>query len=388
MIIGVAREICPDDRRVAMVPMLVPSLTKAGHQVVIEQGAGLTSGYRDDEYLLAGARIEQNRSQLFEQAEILFMVRGPGADPVSCTEDMALLRPHHVLIAFLNPLMFPLSARHLASTGVTAFALDLIPRIFRAQSMDALSSMGSLAGYKGVLMAANALSKIFPLMMTAAGSLMPAKVFVIGAGVAGLQACATAKRMGALVSAYDVRPAVKEQVKSVGAEFVEFDLDSQDAEDNRGYAKAQSEEFYRRQREAMTKVLAESDVVICTAGVPGKKAPVLITQEMVSHMKSGSVIVDIMAELGGNCALTQPGKSVVKDGVIILGPENIASSVAYHASQMLAKNIMALFDHLVDMDGRLVINPKEEITWNSLLCKDGRVTNERVLELLPEMPQS
>jgi H+-translocating NAD(P) transhydrogenase subunit alpha len=388
MIIGVAKETCPEDRRVAMVPMLVPSLIKAGHQVVIEQGSGLKSGYRNDEYLTAGATIEQNRSSIFEQAEVLFMVRGPGADPFTCTEDMALLRPHHFLIAFLNPLMFPQSAQKLASTGVTAFALDLIPRIFRAQSMDALSSMGSLAGYKGVLIAANALPKIFPMMMTAAGSLMPAKVFVIGVGVSGLQACATAKRMGALVSAYDVRPAVKDQVKSVGAEFVEFELDSQDAEDTRGYAKAQSEEFYRRQREAMTKVLAESDVVLCTAGVPGKKAPVLITEEMVSHMKAGSVIVDIMADLGGNCALTQPGQTVERDGVTIIGPENISSSVAFHASQMLAKNIVTLFDHLVDMDGRLVVNPKEEITWNTLLCKDGKITNPRVLELLPETSSS
>lgn len=388
MIIGIARERCPQDRRVAMVPMLVPSLIKAGHRVMIEKWAGLTSGYRDDEYFQAGAMIENDRSRLFGQAEVLFMVRGPGADPMTCTEDMALLRPHHILIAFLNPLMFPQSALNLAETGVTAFALDLIPRIFRAQSMDALSSMGSLAGYKGVLIAANELQKIFPLMMTAAGSLMPAKVFVIGAGVTGLQACATAKRMGALVSAYDVRPAVKEQVKSVGAEFVEFDLESRNAEDSRGYAKAQSEEFYKRQREAMTNVLAENDVVLCTAGVPGKKAPVLITEEMVSQMKAGSVIVDLMADLGGNCELTQPGKTVEKDGVIIIGPENIASSVAFHASQMLAKNILALFDHLVDMDGHLVINEKEEITWNTLLCKDGKVTNNRVLELLSETQQS
>jgi H+-translocating NAD(P) transhydrogenase subunit alpha len=387
MIIGVAKEICPEDRRVAMVPMLVPSLTKAGHQLVIEQGAGFRSGYRDNEYLNSGAEIEKDRSRIFEKAEVLFMVRGPGADPLTCTEDMALLRPHHFLIAFLNPLMFPESAQKLAATGVTAFSLDLIPRLFRAQSMDALSSMASLAGYKGVLIAANALPKIFPLMMTAAGSLMPAKVFVIGAGVTGLQACATAKRMGALVSAYDVRPAVKDQVTSVGAEFVEFDLDARDAEDTRGYAKAQSDEFYRRQREEMTKVLADSDVVLCTAGVPGKKAPVLITEEMVSHMKSGSVIVDLMAELGGNCELTRPGETIEKDGIIIIGPENISSSVAFHASQMLAKNIITLFDHLVDMDGRLIVNPKEEITWNTLLCRDGKVTNHRVLEQLSETPQ-
>jgi H+-translocating NAD(P) transhydrogenase subunit alpha len=388
MIIGVAKEICPEDRRVAMVPMLVPSLTKAGHQVVIEQGAGLRSGYRDNEFLNSGAEIEKERARIFEKAEVLFMVRGPGADPLTCTEDMALLRPHHFLIAFLNPLMFPESAQKLAATGVTAFSLDLIPRIFRAQSMDALSSMASLAGYKGVLIAANALPKIFPLMMTAAGSLMPAKVFVIGAGVTGLQACATAKRMGALVSAYDVRPAVKDQVTSVGAEFVEFDLDARDAEDTRGYAKAQSDDFYRRQREEMTKVLADSDVVLCTAGVPGKKAPVLITEEMVSHMKSGSVIVDLMAELGGNCELTRPGETIEKDGIVIIGPENISSSVAFHASQMLAKNIITLFDHLVDMDGRLIVNPKEEITWNTLLCRDGTVTNHRVLEQLSETPQA
>jgi len=382
VIIAVFKEKCPEECRVALVPSTAASLAQAGHQVVIESSAGLSAGYRDEEYAHAGAQIEADRSRLFERCEVLLMVRGPGINPQQGAIDLSRLRSDHIIIAFFNPLMHPQPVQELAATGVTAFALELIPRISRAQSMDALSSMASLAGYKGVLLAANALPKIFPLMMTAAGSLMPAKVFVIGAGVTGLQACATAKRMGAIVSAYDIRPAVKDQVRSVGAEFVEFELTTQDAEDRHGYAKSQSDEFYRRQREAMTKVLAENDVVIATAGVPGKKAPVLISEEMVGHMAPGSVIIDLVAELGGNCVLTRPGETVHYKGVTILGPVNLASSVAFHASQMLAKNVASLLDHLVDVDKHLVINMKEVITLNTLLCKDGRITNQRVLETL------
>lgn len=349
---------------------------------MVESSAGISAGYRDEEYVHAGAGIETDRNRLFERAQVLLMVRGPGINPQQGAQDMASLRSGHVLLAFFDPLSHPQTIQALAATGVAAFGLELIPRISRAQSMDALSSMASLAGYKGVLLAANALPKIFPLMMTAAGSLMPARVFVIGAGVTGLQACATAKRMGALVSAYDIRPAVKDQVKSVGAEFVEFELPVADAEDRHGYAKSQSDDFYRLQREAMSRVMAESDVVIATAGVPGKRAPVLINEEMVARMAPGSVIVDLVAELGGNCALTRPGQTVHHHGVSIIGPVNLASSVAYHASQMLAKNIAALLDHLIDVDGHLVINMKEVITLNTLLCTEGRITNPRVLDAL------
>jgi len=382
MIIAVAKENCPEECRVALVPSFIPPLLKAGHQVLVERSAGLSAGYPDEMYEQAGAQMEPDRDRLFERGQLLLMVRGPGINPQEGERDLARLRSHHILFAFFNPLMYPETVRTLAGTGATAFSLELIPRISRAQSMDALSSMASLAGYKGVMLAANALPKIFPLMMTAAGSLMPAKVFVIGAGVSGLQACATAKRMGAIVSAYDIRPVVKDQVKSVGAGFVEFDLPTDTAEDRRGYAKSQSDDFYRRQREAMGQVLAENDVVIATAGVPGKKAPVLIDEKMVAGMRPGSVIVDIVAELGGNCALTRPGETVVHNGVTIIGPVNLASSVAFHASQMLAKNLHALLDHLIDVEGRMAINTKEEITRSTLLCRDGKITNERVLEVL------
>ncbi len=380
MIIAVPKESCPDEDRVALTPSAATRLIKAGHEVEIETSAGLAAGYPDRLYEAAGAKIARRRDALFERADFLFMVRGPGAAQGCGMEDLPVMRKEQWVIAFLNPLMSLDAARALAATGITAFALELIPRISRAQSMDALSSMASLSGYKGVLLAANTLPKIFPLMMTAAGSLMPADVFVIGAGVTGLQACATAKRMGALVSAYDIRPAVKDQVQSVGAQFVEFDLPTSEAEDSRGYARAQSEEFYRKQREEMGKALAESDVVIATAGVPGKKAPVLITEKMVQGMRPRSVIVDVVADLGGNCALTRPGKTVEKYGVTIIGPTNLPSNVAFHASQMLAGNITALFDHITDMDGRLTLNMKEEITVSTLLCRDGRIVNERVLE--------
>ena len=382
MIIAVAKENCPEECRVALVPSFIPPLLKAGHQVVVERSAGLSAGYPDEKYAQAGAQMEPDRDRLFERGQLLLMVRGPGINPQEGERDLGRLRADHALFAFFNPLMYPKTISTLAETGATAFSLELIPRISRAQSMDALSSMASLAGYKGVMLAANALPKIFPLMMTAAGSLMPAKVFVIGAGVSGLQACATAKRMGAIVSAYDIRPVVKEQVQSVGAEFVEFDLPTDTTEDRRGYAKSQSDDFYRRQREAMGQVLAENDVVIATAGVPGKKAPVLIDEKMVAGMRPGSVIVDIVAELGGNCSLTRPGETVVYNGITIIGPVNLASSVAFHASQMLAKNLHALLDHLIDVEGQMTINTKEEITRSTLLCRDGEVINERVLEVL------
>lgn len=378
MKIAIPRETCPGESRVAMVPSLVPPLIKAGHAVLVEAGAGDAAGFPDHEFEAAGARIEDDREVLFGQAEAVFMVRGPGCEGSTVCDDMGILRKGQLLIGFFNPLMATDTVRDLAQCGVTAFAMELIPRISRAQSMDALSSMTNLSGYKAVLLAANALPKIFPLMMTAAGSLAPAKVFVLGAGVTGLQACATAKRLGALVSAYDIRPVVRQQVESVGAQFVTFDLPSQSTEDDRGYAVAQSEEFLRRQQAEMAKVVAANDVVIATAGVPGKRAPVLITEDMVRGMAPRSVIVDVVADLGGNCALTEPGRTVVKHGVTIIGLENLPSTLAHHASQLLAKNISTLFDHLTDMDGQLMLNTNEEITAETLLCHDGVITSPRV----------
>ncbi len=384
MNIAVPKESCPGEERIALVPSAAAQLIKSGHHVLIETQAGSSAGYPDSAYEKVGAVIITQRQDLFERAEFFFMVRGPGSTADCSLDDLHWMGAGQGLIAFLNPLMSLDAAQALAKTGITALALELIPRISRAQSMDALSSMASLAGYKGVLLAANTLPKIFPLMMTAAGSLMPAKVFVIGAGVTGLQACATAKRMGALVSAYDIRPAVKDQVQSVGAQFVEFDLPVEKAEDRRGYARAQSDAFYRKQREEMAKALADSDVVIATAGVPGKKAPVLITEDMVKGMPPRSVIVDLVADLGGNCALTEPGRTVTRHGVTIIGPTNLPSSVAFHASQMLSRNMTSLFGHITDMDGRLAINMKEEITVNTLLCRDGRIVNERVREAIAQ----
>ena len=378
MIIAVPKESYPGEYRVALVPSFVEPLIGAGHRVTIEEDAGSASGYPDQLYIEKGARMVVDRRELIRGADAVFLVRGPDARLSGGGFDISLLHERQLLIGFLNPLTSVETVKRLADQGVSALALELIPRISRAQSMDALSSMTSLAGYKAVVLAAAELPKIFPLMMTAAGSLAPARVFVIGAGVSGLQACATAKRMGALVKAYDVRPAVREQVESVGATFVAFDLPDRQSEDKNGYATAQDEAFYARQREEMARVVAESDVVIATAGIPGRPAPVLITEEMVRAMKPRSVIVDVVAELGGNCALTQPDKTVMVHGVTIMGPLNLPSTLAYHASQLLARNITTLFDHLTDSDGRLILNRTDQITAETLVCHQGELISPRM----------
>jgi NAD(P) transhydrogenase subunit alpha len=285
------------------------------------------------------------------------------------------------VIGFSEPLTSGALTRQLAAQGVISFSMELMPRITRAQSMDALSSMATIAGYKAVLLAADALPRMFPMLMTAAGTVSPARVFVVGAGVAGLQAISTARRLGAKVEAYDVRPAVKEQINSLGARFVELPLEAGAAEDKGGYATAQDESFYRRQREMMLKVVAGNDVVITTAAVPGKKAPILITDEMVRGMASGSVIVDVAAERGGNCELTEPGRTVTKHGVHILGPVNLATTVPYHASQMYSKNITTFFSHLAK-DGALNIDLADEITRETLVTRDGAIVHERVKHIV------
>jgi len=381
MKIGIPKESCPTEARVALIPAQVKPLVTAGHTVSIETGAGLAAGYLDTAYADAGAELMDRRESIFQQSDILFMVRGPGANPEAGQADLQALRVGQSLIGFLEPLSALEASQSLAVSGASAFAMELIPRITKAQNMDALSSMASLAGYKAVLLAANTLVRIFPMMITAAGSLSPAKVFVIGAGVAGLQACATAKRLGARVSAYDLRPVVKEQVESVGARFVEFDLGSEDEEDAGGYAKAQSDDFYARQQAEMAKTVVQNDVVITTAAVPGKKAPTLITEDMVRQMEPGSVIVDVAAERGGNCALTVPGKTVTKHDVTIVGHANLPSLLAYHASQMLGKNISNLFFHLTDADGNLVMDMDDPITRGTLLCRDSKLVHDQVREL-------
>ncbi len=367
MKIGVPSEQVSGERRVALVPASIPPLKKTGFDVTIERGAGESAGFPDAAYVDKGAQIAGGRSEVFA-SDVILQVR---------VGDLPLMRHGQVVIGMADPLGSPDLARELASRGVTAFALELIPRITRAQSMDVLSSMATIAGYKAVLLAANTLPRMFPLLTTAAGTITPAHVFIVGVGVAGLQAIATARKLGAVVEAYDVRPAVKEQVQSVGAKFVELPLETAQAEDKGGYAKAQDESFYQRQREMMVRVVAANDVVITTAVVPGKKAPVLVTAEMVRGMAPGSVIVDLAAERGGNCELTRADQVVVERGVTILGPTNLPSTVPYHASQMYAKNITTFLLHLAK-DGAVKADTTDEITSETLITRDGEVVNPRV----------
>jgi len=363
MIAGVPTETVPGERRVALVPDLIPRLTKAGLEVVVQPGAGVAAGYLDAAYREVSGRLEPD---VFARADILLKVQPP------TTEEIGRIRDGAILIGFLQPYANAAAIKALAARRITAFSMELMPRITRAQSMDALSAMSTVSGYKAVLIAASHLPKFFPLLMTAAGTLTPARVFVIGAGVAGLQAIGTAKRLGAVVEAYDTRPVVKEQVESLGAKFVELGLETKDAEAKTGYAKAQSEEFYERQRQMMLKYVAAADVVVPTALVPGKRAPVLITEEMVQGMRAGSVIVDLAAEQGGNCALTEPGQEVVKHGVFICGPTNLPSTVPFHASQMYARTVTNYLLHLLK-DGRVHLDLDDELTRGPLVTHQGEV---------------
>ena len=374
MRVGIPKETSPGETRVAVIPAAIPPLVKSGLEVADEAGAGTAAGFPDDTYRSQGAAVV-SRPELFRSSDIVLQVRATPADP-------SLLRTGQTVIGFADPLGNPQAVRQLAPTGINLFSMELMPRITRAQSMDALSSMATIAGYKAVLLAATTLPRMFPMLMTAAGTISPARVFIMGAGVAGLQAISTARRLGAKVEAYDVRPAVKEQVQSLGARFVELPLEAADAEDKGGYAKAQDESFYRRQREMMMKVVAASDVVITTALIPGKRAPILVTTEMVEAMAPGSVIVDLAAERGGNCELTKADEIVVHHGVTILGPSNPPALVPYHASQMYSKNITTFLAHLLGKTGAaqpsLAINPDDEITKETLLTRGGAVVHERV----------
>jgi NAD(P) transhydrogenase subunit alpha len=378
--VGVPKESYPGERRVALVPGVIGVYKRLDVAVRIESGAGLAAGFKDAEYTEHGAEVVQSRQEVFA-ADLLLQVRGYGANPEAGGAELGLLRPGQVLVGLHNPLAEPERARELAGKGVTCFALELLPRISRAQPMDALSSMATVAGYKAMLLAAAELGKMCPLMMTAAGTVVPAKVFVVGAGVAGLQAIATARRLGAVVQAYDVRPAVREQVESLGARFVELELETAEAEDAGGYAKELGEEFYRRQREMMARVVAESDVVITTAAVPGKRAPVLVTEPLIRSMRPGSVLVDLAAELGGNCELSKPGEKVVVDGVSILAPLNLPATVPHDASQMYARNVASFVANLVK-DGQVQLNLDDEIIRDSLLTHGGQVASPKVRELL------
>ena len=381
MIVGVPKEIYPGERRVALTPVVVPMLAKAGLEVAIEAGAGVEAGYPDVLYQEKGAKIFADRAAVFAQCDIVVQVLCNGANDKNGASDLALMRRGQVLIGFMRPLAAAEAVQEIARTGVTAFAVELMPRTTRAQSMDALSSMASIAGYKAVLVVADTLPRMFPMMTTAAGTITPSRVLVIGAGVAGLQAIATAKRLGAVISAYDVRPAVKEQVQSLGGRFVELALETQDAQDARGYAKAQDEAFYAKQRELLGKVIAENDAVITTAVVPGKKAPVLVTAEMVKGMAPGSVILDLAAERGGNCELTHPGEAYVAHGVTIMGPVNLAGGIPFHASQVYARNLTAFLTNLVK-DGKVRPAESDDIIRDTLLTQGGEVVNTRVRETM------
>jgi NAD(P) transhydrogenase subunit alpha len=378
MKVGVPRETWPGENRVALIPSAAAALKKSGLDVVVEQDAGVAAGFPSGAYEQAGAAIA-TRDAVFSTADIILQVR-------SVPPDAGRMRKGQVIIGFADPLGAPDAIRVLAQAGVIAFSMELMPRITRAQSMDALSSMATIAGYKGVLMAADHLPRMFPMLMTAAGTLTAARAFIVGVGVAGLQAIATARRLGARVEAYDVRPAVKEQVQSLGARFVEMPLETADSEDKGGYAKAQDESFYRRQRELMLKVVGGSDVVITTALIPGKKAPILVTAEMVEGMAPGSVVVDLAAERGGNCELTRADEVVVHQGVTILGPSNPPALVPNHASQMYSKNITTFLSHLLGKEGAkkpsLELDLSDEITRETLLTRDGDIVHARVKDLL------
>jgi NAD(P) transhydrogenase subunit alpha len=382
--IGVPRETFPGERRVALIPRTSEALGKLGAGIIVEQSAGVEAGFPDDQYVARGAKIA-SRAEVFGQADIIVQVRSLGANPEAGRADLALFRPGQTVIGFGEPLTSPREMADLAHAGVSFLSMELMPRITRAQSMDALSSMATIAGYRAVLMAAMSLPKIFPMLMTAAGTVTAARAFILGAGVAGLQAIATARRLGAVVSAYDVRSAVKEQIESLGGKFVVLNIEAAAAEGTGGYAKAMGEDFYKRQRELLTEVLREQDVVITTAAVPGKKAPILVTKDMASAMAPGSVIVDIAAERGGNCELTRPGETVVHQGITILGPLNVPSTIPYHASQMYASNIVS-FLKLMVQKGEFKLNREDEIIRETLVTYGNEVVHARVAEALGLTP--
>jgi NAD(P) transhydrogenase subunit alpha len=376
MIVGVVCEANEHEKRVALVPAVLPALTKVKLEPLVERGAGQTAGFPDADYEQQGARLV-NRSEVFSSADILLTLGNSRAG----SGDLSSLRSGQILLGLLNPFSSSAPVKEWAGKGATTFALEFLPRITRAQPMDALTSMATIAGYKAALLGATMLQKMYPMMITAAGTITPAHVFVIGAGVAGLQAIATSRRLGAVVRAYDVRPAVKEQVESLGARFLQLGLETQEAEAAGGYARAMGEDFYRKQQEMMTHAVAESDVVITTAAIPGKRAPLLIPEEAVKKMRPGSVVIDLAAETGGNCALTRAGETVDVGGVSVVGPVNLPATVPFHASQMYAKNLTAFLQNLV-VKGELKLNLDDPILRDTLLTHQGEIVNSRVREAL------
>jgi NAD(P) transhydrogenase subunit alpha len=371
LIVGLLKETFPEERRVALTPKAFDVLKKIGAEVWVERGAGVDAGFPDAGYGAKGAHLA-SADEVRNHASVFVHVRVPLPEGLNGKTS----------IGFCDPLSNPDLAAKFAAAGSTLFSMEMIPRISRAQSMDALSSMASIAGYKAVILAADTLPRLFPMMTTAAGTIPPARVLVIGAGVAGLQAIATARRLGAVVSGFDVRSAVREQIESLGAKFVNINLGGAKAEGEGGYAKALDEEALRLQRQQMATFMSEQDVVITTAAIPGKRAPILITKEMVEAMAPGSVIIDLAAERGGNCELTRVGETVVDHGVTILGPANLPATVPYHASQMYGRNIVTFLKHLVDKEGNLNIDTTDEITRESLITQNGEVVNPKIQALL------
>jgi NAD(P) transhydrogenase subunit alpha len=378
-------EVCAGERRVALTPASITALRKAGLEGLVQAGSGVSAGYTDAAYSEAGWTVESDRRAVLGRADILAQVRALGANGDGWRSDIHAAKPGCVLVGLMDPLTCAGAIAEAAPRGCAGFALEMLPRITRAQSMDVLSSQANLAGYKAALMAADASPKLFPMMMTAAGTVTPARVFVLGAGVAGLQAIATARRLGAIVTAYDVRPAVKEQVESLGARFAEIEMDTGDAQDAGGYAKELGPEFYAKQAEMMAGILAETDAVIATAAVPGRRAPILVTRAMVEQMRPGAVIVDLAAERGGNCELTEPGRSVEHNGVTVMGPLNVASQLPFHASQLYARNVATFLAHVV-REGNVTTDTSDEIVAGTLVMAGGQVVHPRVLEAIaPEV---
>ncbi len=371
MRLAVPKEIVPGEKRVALVPEVIPQLLKIGHTVAVETGAGMRAGFTDDAYSAAGASIVPDAASAYAGADMILKVLRPAPGEID------VMSPNAVLVGLLQPSGDPSFFQTAAERGITAISMELVPRTTRAQMMDALSSQSTVAGYKAVLLAANALQKFFPMLMTAAGTVRPARVLVIGAGVAGLQAIATARRIGAVVEAFDTRPVVKEQVKSLGATFIELDVDTHDAEDTGGYAKELAEEHIRREKELIHERAKMADVVITTALVPGKRAPLLIEKETIEAMKPGSVIVDLAGEQGGNCELTEPGQTVEKHGVTIIAPLNISSELAYHSSQMYAKNVAALIV-LLTKDGSLNLDMNDDIISAVTVTSGTEIRNQSI----------
>jgi len=380
VIIAIPKEILPGENRVACIPDVAAKLIKAGYEVQIEKDAGLNAGFTDEQYVHAGAKVLDKVEELYSNADIVFKVQRPIDNPVTGKNEIDLLKKGTILISFVYVLHYPEIAKKCAEKGIDLISMDMIPRTSLAQKMDALSSQANLAGYKSVLLAANELGKIFPLMMTAAGTISPAKVVIMGAGVAGLQALGTAKRLGAVVEVSDIRPSVKEEVQSLGGKFIEVETE-ENMQDSGGYAKEASAEFLQKQKEVIFKHVTEADIVITTALVPGKKAPVLVTEEMVKKMRPGSVVLDMATEFGGNCEISEKGKTVKKYGVTIIGEPNLPSLVPHHASDMYSKNILNLIQH-IGKEGKVTLNLEDEIVKGSLITKNGEVINQRVKDLI------